>query len=82
MCRWLYCLFLAIDANFRLKQKARGIKDPELGPGLAYFVDTIKFQEHLKDHVREEEGSLSTSSLLNDVDVLDRLRPVGLNFMR
>ena len=43
--RWLYCLFLAIDANFRLKLKARGIKDPELGPGLAYFVDTAKFQK-------------------------------------
>lgn len=36
---WLYRLFLAVDANFRLKLRDRGIKnDPELGPGNAYFV--------------------------------------------
>ena len=57
LCRWLYSLFLAIDANFRLKMKARGIGDPELGTGLAYFVDTIKFQKHLEDHVDEEDVS-------------------------
>ena len=57
MCRWLYCLFLAIDANFRLKLKAREIGDPELGTGLAYFVDTFKFQKHLQDRVDEEDVS-------------------------
>lgn len=57
VCRWLYCLFLAIDANFRLKLKSRGIGDPELGTGLAYFVDTTKFQKHLKNHVDEEDVS-------------------------
>ena len=41
--RWLYSLFLAIDANFRLKLKARDIQDPELGAGLSYFVDPVKF---------------------------------------
>ena len=56
--RWIYALFLAIDANFRLKLKARGIKDPELGTGLAYFVDTTKFQEHIKNHSHEEDESL------------------------
>ena len=58
---WLYCLFLAIDANFRLKLKTRGIKDPELGSGLAYFVEADKFQKHLKDHTHEAEVSLSAS---------------------
>jgi len=57
VCRWLYSLFLAIDANFRLKLKTRAIKDPELGSGLAYFVDTIKFQKHLKDSVPTDEVS-------------------------
>jgi hypothetical protein len=61
--RWLYCLFLAIDANFRLKLKTRGIKDPELGSGLAYFVDAVKFQKRLKNHVHDNEASPST--LLN-----------------
>ena len=63
ICRWIYCLFLAINANFRLKLKLRGIKDPELGSGLAYFVDTIKFQEHLKDRVPEEEEEEEEVSL-------------------
>ena len=57
--RWLYSLFVAIDANFRLKLKSRGIKDPELGPGLAYFVNTPKFEAHLKDHVGEDDVSAS-----------------------
>ena len=66
--RWLYCLFLAIDANFRLKLKARGIKDPEVGSGLAYFVDTAKFQQHLKHHADEQEVGSSVASIENDVD--------------
>ena len=45
--RWLYALFLAIDACFRLKLKRRGINDPELGSGWAYFVAQSEFQEHL-----------------------------------
>ncbi|KZS94987.1 hypothetical protein SISNIDRAFT_396790, partial [Sistotremastrum niveocremeum HHB9708] len=37
---WMFTLFLAIDANFRLKLKDRGdSKDPELGSGWAYFVE-------------------------------------------
>lgn len=55
--RWLYSLFVAIDANFRLKLKTRGIKDPELGPGLAYFVNIPKFKEHLKHCVEEDDVS-------------------------
>ena len=66
--RWLYCLFLAIDANFRLKLKARGIKDPEVGSGLAYFVDVAKFQQHLKHHADEQEVSASVALIENDVN--------------
>jgi hypothetical protein len=80
--RWIYCLFLAIDANFRLRLKARGIKDPELGSGLAYFVDTTKFQEHLKNRTHEGEVSLTASSALDGVDELNRSRPVGLSSTR
>ena len=57
--RWLYSLFIAIDANFRLKLKTRGIKDPELGSGLAYFVNAVNFEEHLKSQADEEEVSIS-----------------------
>ena len=80
--RWLYCLFLAIDANFRLKLKTRGIKDPELGSGLAYFVETTKFQNHLKSHSHEGEVSPFISSVEDIIYDCDRSRPVELNFMQ
>ncbi|KAF9778389.1 hypothetical protein BJ322DRAFT_1014720, partial [Thelephora terrestris] len=51
---WLYSLFIAIDANFRLKLKSRGIQDPELGSGLAYFVNAAKFEAHLGNHGVED----------------------------
>ena len=57
----MYSLFVAIDANFRLKLKTRGIKDPELGTGLAYFVNVPKFEAHLKSHVEEGEVSVYNS---------------------
>ncbi|KAF9791850.1 hypothetical protein BJ322DRAFT_998331 [Thelephora terrestris] len=55
---WLYSLFIAIDANFRLKLKSRGIKDPELGSGLAYFVNAAKFEAHLGHH--RDEGNIES----------------------
>lgn len=57
--RWLYSLFIAIDANFRLKMKSRGIQDPELGSGLAYFVNAAKLEAHLKDHATEDDVRIS-----------------------
>ena len=56
--RWLYSLFIAIDANFRLRLKTRGISDPELGSGLAYFVNAGKFEAHLKNHINEGDVSI------------------------
>ena len=39
--RWLYSLFLAEDANFKQKARARSdiSKDPPLGPGWGTFVE-------------------------------------------
>lgn len=39
---WLYALFLAIDANFRLKRRivSKDSVDPSLSRGWAYFVET------------------------------------------
>jgi len=70
--RWLYSLFIAIDANFRLKLKTRGIKDPELGSGLAYFVNNEKFEAHLKSRVDENEVSVSSPFLLSDREFTPR----------
>jgi len=52
-------LILAMDANFKLKCKDRGINDVELAPGWAYFVEQNCYMAHLKDHVDEPEVSCS-----------------------
>ena len=80
--RWLYCLFLAIDANFRLKLKARGIKDPELGSGLAYFVNTATLQKHLKNCAHEDEVGPTIPSVSTDIHDHHRSRRAGLSSMR
>ena len=80
--RWLYSLFLAIDANFRLKLKSRAIKDPELGPGLAYFVDSVKFQKHLVNSVREDEVIPSTIPTLGSAYHCNRSKPAVLSSTR
>lgn len=53
----MYALILAIDANFRLKLKARGIKDPEIGSGWAYFVEQSKYAAHVAQNFDEPEVS-------------------------
>lgn len=53
--RFLYILYIAIDANFKLKGKDRGIKDVELMPGWAYFVREDEFQAHIAKYVDQPE---------------------------
>ncbi|KDQ31598.1 hypothetical protein PLEOSDRAFT_1036768, partial [Pleurotus ostreatus PC15] len=47
--QWIYSLFVAIDANFRLKRLAASndIRDPGLNRGYAYFVDEKKYKAFL-----------------------------------
>ncbi|TFK79956.1 hypothetical protein K466DRAFT_504721 [Polyporus arcularius HHB13444] len=45
--RWLYTLFLMVDANFRAKLKDRGLTDCELGSGWSYYVEQKKFKAHV-----------------------------------
>jgi hypothetical protein len=49
---FLYALFLALDANFRLKRKdvSSEEKDPGLGTGLAFFGDVKQYMDHLEKH--------------------------------
>lgn len=56
-CSFLYTLFLAIDANFKLKGKDRGITDIELAPGWGCFVEETHYQEHLAHYVDQPEVS-------------------------
>ncbi|KAJ7225376.1 hypothetical protein GGX14DRAFT_386277 [Mycena pura] len=57
--RYLYTLLLALDANFRLKNRIRANEhdDPSLGSGQGYFVETAAYKEHLRTYVAEKDVS-------------------------
>ncbi|KAJ7178669.1 hypothetical protein C8R43DRAFT_843108, partial [Mycena crocata] len=60
--KYLYMLLLALDANFRLKNRLRANEhdDPSLGPGAAYFVEQSGYREHLKNYVAEKDVRVSS----------------------
>ncbi|KAF8444074.1 hypothetical protein L210DRAFT_3611327 [Boletus edulis BED1] len=51
--RWLYALFVAINANFRLKRKkvSKDSVDPSLSQGWAYFVDETVYKRTCQSHL-------------------------------
>jgi hypothetical protein len=54
---WLYALFLAIDANFRLKRKkvSSEERDPSLGGGWSFFVEEKGYKEHLGKYWNQKQ---------------------------
>ncbi|KAF9541213.1 hypothetical protein CPC08DRAFT_756183 [Agrocybe pediades] len=50
--RFLYCLYLGLDANFRLKRRmiSSNAKDPSLSHGWSYFVEENQFKQFLHDY--------------------------------
>ncbi|KAJ7772710.1 hypothetical protein DFH07DRAFT_953170 [Mycena maculata] len=54
---FLYALYLAIDANFRLKRKdvSSEEKDPGLGKGWAFFCEVKAYMKHVKTHWKQEQ---------------------------
>ncbi|KAJ7119198.1 hypothetical protein C8R43DRAFT_901144, partial [Mycena crocata] len=50
--RFLHALFLAMDANFRLKRKdvSTEEKDPGLGKGWVFYCEVEAYMEHVKKH--------------------------------
>ncbi|KAJ7174245.1 hypothetical protein B0H12DRAFT_1246897 [Mycena haematopus] len=50
--QFLYALYLAMDANFRLKRKdvSTESKDPGLGKGWAFFCEVEAYMRHVKKH--------------------------------
>ncbi|KAJ6447661.1 hypothetical protein C8R47DRAFT_1231344 [Mycena vitilis] len=56
---YLYRLVLAMDANFKLKNRIRANErpDPSLGPGWGAFVEPTTYKEHLKKYVAETDVS-------------------------
>ena len=59
--RWKYCLILAIDANFHMKNKDRSANDmPALGDGWAHFVPEAPYIEHVRKWGHEEHVSFTS----------------------
>ncbi|RPD52385.1 hypothetical protein L226DRAFT_474292, partial [Lentinus tigrinus ALCF2SS1-7] len=58
--KWLYTLYLMIDANFRARCKDRRIDDVELALGWAYYVEETAYQVHVAAcKGQKEENSCS-----------------------
>ncbi|KAJ7824872.1 hypothetical protein B0H14DRAFT_2369302 [Mycena olivaceomarginata] len=57
--RFLYMMLLAMDANFRLKNRLRANEhqDPSLASGLGYFVEEKGYKDHVKNYVAEKDVS-------------------------
>ncbi|KAJ7027962.1 hypothetical protein C8F04DRAFT_1212258 [Mycena alexandri] len=57
--QFLYMLILALDANFRLKNRLRANErdDPPLGDGWGYIVEDKPYKEHLRTYVAEKDVS-------------------------
>ncbi|KAF9017820.1 hypothetical protein BDZ89DRAFT_1140448 [Hymenopellis radicata] len=68
--RWLYRLFLAIDANFRLKRLnvSSRERDPALNNGNAYFVEDTLFAAFIKTY---EKRVADETSSCNKHDALE-----------
>ncbi|KAF8139157.1 hypothetical protein K438DRAFT_2118931 [Mycena galopus ATCC 62051] len=66
--QFLYIMFLAIDACFRLKRRmvSSELKDPSLGPGWSYMVETTAYCSFLLSITNQQE--MSTCSRLAALD--------------
>ncbi|KAJ7926723.1 hypothetical protein B0H13DRAFT_2313220 [Mycena leptocephala] len=81
--QFLYMLILAVDANFRLKNRMRAneIDDPSLGPGWGYWVEPEKYASHVKKYVNEKDVStcIAFAALLQkDTRITTGLRVSGV----
>ena len=71
----MYSCFLAVDANFRLKLKSRGICDPEIGSGWSYFVGNEQYNKHISQKTIETE--VSSLKFFISANILMRFKVVG-----
>jgi hypothetical protein len=55
--RFLYILYISVDANFKLKRKDRGLEDVELMPGWGPFVEESAYQDFISNYVDQPEAS-------------------------
>ena len=77
-----------MDANFKLKQKERGFKDPPLSNGLMFMVANDKLQEHLAQCSKTKEltSNVRVSAIffpfpcLHLLDFADQINTCGSSF--
>ena len=77
----MYILYLAIDANFKLKGKDRKITDIELTPGLGAFVNEAPYQGFINNYVDQPEVRGSSARRLMYLTFISRLIHVNRNTM-
>ncbi|KAG1823160.1 hypothetical protein DFJ58DRAFT_720087 [Suillus subalutaceus] len=69
---WLYGLFVAINANFRLKWKvvSKDSVDPSLSNGWGYFIEESAYKAFLNDNsdVSQEKSTCSSHYAVNMAD--------------
>ncbi|KAJ7436806.1 hypothetical protein B0H11DRAFT_1754347 [Mycena galericulata] len=81
--KFLFMLILALDANFKLKNRLRANEryDPPLGPGWGAFVEPTTYKEHLRNYVGETDIStcIAFAALLQkDTRLTTGLRTSGV----
>ncbi|KAH7906735.1 hypothetical protein BJ138DRAFT_1219206 [Hygrophoropsis aurantiaca] len=73
--QWLYALFVASDANFRMDRlnKSSEKTDPSLGSGWHYFVEQTKFKAILDRfaHLPQEKSTCAGHKAVNLADTKD-----------
>ncbi|KAG1826541.1 hypothetical protein EV424DRAFT_1471591 [Suillus variegatus] len=71
--RWIYALFLAIDANFWLKRKLVSSDNinPSLNAGWSYFVEEMAYKQYLSERGCEpqEKSTCVSHNAVNMADI-------------
>ncbi|KAF9487718.1 hypothetical protein BDN71DRAFT_1513702, partial [Pleurotus eryngii] len=78
--RFLYTLFVSVDANFRLKNClcSNELVDAGLHTGLAYFVPQVSYKEHVMNHV--SQADISSCSRFAALSRADSKSSTGLRY--
>ncbi|KIM37573.1 hypothetical protein M413DRAFT_56267, partial [Hebeloma cylindrosporum] len=68
--RYLHTLFLALDANFRMKRKnvSSDSADPGLSKGWSYFVVESWYKAHIQQHANDTKSTCSRHDAVNLAD--------------
>ncbi|KAK7030161.1 CxC2 domain-containing protein [Favolaschia claudopus] len=68
--RFIYALFLALDANFQMRRNdvSTEAKDPSLGDGIAFFGQVERYMQHLEAHwgLEQEKSTCVAHDAVNE----------------